>query len=341
VLNAMPKAKPPLVRLSELTPGQGGDFFVLLAERVKAARRDGKAFYTCRFRDGQRTASFMVWSDGPWFEKCESEWRVGACFKIRGVYQEHQQYGPQIEAENIRPTTDEDRANGFDPLQLVEHSRFDPEVMYRELWDTAETHISDVPLRRLVLTILEQKKGSLKVLPATQKHFYPFAGGLLEHLLSVTNTCIHLVDKYVGRYSELQPPLNRDLVIAGAILHDIGRTIEFNENVLQVEPTVPGRLLGHLFLGRDLVRDTARELGDVDPQLVQLLEHIIVTHLTLPEWGSPKLPLIPECLIVHHADDLDAKLEMYTRCLTRDKEPGDFTNRDPILGRQLYKGRTV
>jgi len=73
--------------------------------------------------------------------------------------------------------------------------------------------------------------------------------------------------------------------------------------------------MGHLFLGRDLVRDTARELGDVDPELVRLLEHLVITHLTLPEWGSPKLPLIPEALILHHADDLDAKLEMYARCL--------------------------
>ena len=108
---------------------------------------------------------------------------------------------------------------------------------------------------------------------------------------------------------------------------------------LAVQPTVSGRLLGHLFLGRDLVRDTARELGDVNPELVQLLEHIVITHLTLPEWGSPRLPLIPECIIIHHADDLDAKMEMYVRCLTRDKEPGDFTGRDPVLGRQLYKGR--
>ena len=75
--------------------------------------------------------------------------------------------------------------------------------------------------------------------------------------------------------------------------------------------TVPGRLVGHLILGRDLVRDTAREQGDVNPELVQMLEHIILTHLTLPEWGSPRLPLVPECLILHHADDLDAKLEMY------------------------------
>jgi 3'-5' exoribonuclease len=337
----MSKSKPPLVRLSELAPGQSGDFFALLAERTRGARRDGKAYFTCRFRDGERTATFMVWSDGPWFEKCETEWRDGACYKIRGVYQDHPKYGPQIDIENIRPTADNDQADGFDKLQFVERTRYDIEGMYQELWSVAETHICDVPLRRLVLNILDQKRTQLKQVPATQRHFYPFAGGLLEHLLSVTHTCLHLADKYVGHYSDLQPPLNRDLVVAGAILHDIGRTIEFNEDVQNVQPTVSGRLLGHLFLGRDLVRDTARELGDVNPELVQLLEHIIITHLSLPEWGSPKLPLIPEVLIIHHADDLDAKMEMYVRCLTRDKEPGDFTGRDPFLGRHLYKGRTV
>ena len=337
----MSKSKPPLVRLSEMTPGQSGDFFALLAEKARNARRDGKPFYTCRFRDTERTATFMVWSDGPWFEKCESEWREGAAYKIRGTYYDHDKYGPQIEIENIRFTTDADKADGFDPLHWVEHTRYDPEAMYLELWEIAEHSINDVPLRRLVLTILEKKKTQLKHVPATQKHFYPFAGGLLEHLLSVTHTCLHLIDKYVGAYPDLQPLLNRDLVVAGAILHDIGRTVEFSDDLLDMQPTVPGRLFGHLFLGRDLVRDTARELGDVNPELVQLLEHIIVTHLALPEWGSPKLPLIPECLIIHHADDLDAKLEMYVRCLTRDKEPGAFTGRDPVLGRQLYKGRSV
>ena len=64
-------------------------------------------------------------------------------------------------------------------------------------------------------------------------------------------------------------------------------------------------------------------------------------HLNLPEWGSPRLPLIPESLILHHADDLDAKLEMYVRCLTRDTNDGPFTARDPVLNRPLFKGRTV
>src|SRR5207237_3057302 len=159
--------------------------------------------------------------------------------------------------------------------------------------------------------------------------------------VSVTHSCLHLAEKYAIHYPDLQPPLNVNLIVAGAILHDIGRVQEFDGNLIAPEPTIPGRLLGHLFLGRDLVRDTARELGDVDPELLQMLEHLIVSHLNLPEWGSPRLPLIPEALILHHADDLDAKLEMYVRCLTRDAAAGPFTDRDPVLGRQLYKGRGV
>lgn len=337
----MSKSKPPLVRLCEMAPGQSGDFFALLVERTRGARRDGKPFFTCRFRDPARTATFMAWSDGSWFSKCETEWREGAFYKIRGLYQEHPTYGSQIDIEDIRAVKDEDKADGFDALLYVEHSRYDVDAMFDELWKLTESQIDDVPLRRLVMTILDRKKTQLKQVPASQKHYYPFAGGLLEHILSVTHSCLHLADKYVAAYPDMQPPLNRDLVIAGAILHDMGRTIEFNSDVASPQPTIEGRLFGHLFLGRDLVRDTARELEDVNPELVQLLEHIIVTHLALPEWGSPKLPLIPECLIVHHADDLDAKMEMYARCLMRDKEPGDFTVRDPMLGRQLFKGRKV
>jgi 3'-5' exoribonuclease len=335
------RSKPILARLHELTPGVYADSFALLAQRSKSATRDGKPFYTCRFRDAGRTVSFMVWADGPWHEPCEQSWREGQFYKIRAVYDEHEKYGPQIDLHNIRPVTDEDRADGFNPADFVEHSRYDAAVMFAELKGLAETQIADAPLRRLVLTLLDRHAGPLQRLPATLNKFYPFAGGLLEHTLSVTRTCLHLVDKYAGHYTELRPPLNRDLVVAGAILHDLGRVVEYADEVLAPQTTVPGRFFGHLFLGRDLARDAARELGDVNPELLQLLEHIIVSHLALPEWGSPRLPLIPECLIIHHADDLDAKLEMYARCLSRDQAPGPFTDRDPVLNRQLYKGRTV
>src|SRR5439155_3455888 len=122
----------------------------------------------------------------------------------------------------------------------------------------AETNIADEPLRRLVLSLLDGHKETFKQLPATLRNFYPFPGGLLEHTLSVTKSCLDLAEKYAATYADLQPPLNRDLIVAGAILHDIGRVVELETDTQTAQPTVPGRLFGHLFLGRDLVRDAAR-----------------------------------------------------------------------------------
>jgi 3'-5' exoribonuclease len=205
------RPKPVIVPLHELTPGQHADFFALLAERNKHATRDGKPFYSCRFRDLKRTVAFMVWADGGYYDQCEGEWKVGQFFKIRGAFGEHERYGPQIEVQQIRLVNDADRADGFDPAEFVEGSRFDADAMLGELRAEVEKHIADEPLRRLVLTILERHAEPLKRLPATQRHFYPFPGGLLEHTLSVVRSCIDLAERYAARYPDLQPPLNRDL----------------------------------------------------------------------------------------------------------------------------------
>jgi len=338
----MSRPKPTPERLCELTPGQHADFFALLAEKVRGTTREGKAYYSCRFRDARRTVSFMAWSDGGRFEEAERDWQVGHFYKLRAVYGEHERYGPQlVEIHQIRPTTDADLADGFDPSQLIERSRTDPPVLLAELKTLATNHIADEPLRRLVLLLLERHGATLARLPATRDRYHTSWGGLLEHAVQVTQSAVQLADRYKKYYTELKPPLNSDLVAAGAILHDIGHLLEFGDEPVSPSLTVPGRLSGHLILGRDLVRDAAREVTDLHPERLQALEHILLTHLGLPEWGSPRLPLIPECLIVHHACDLDAKLEMFIRCISRDQAAGPFTERDPILGRHLWKGRSV
>src|SRR5438477_3397567 len=104
----MSRPKPTPVRLHKMTPGQTGDFFALLAEKTRGATRDGKPFYTCRFRDAKRTATGMVWADSPQFEECEQHWRAGQFYKIRGTYAEDKRYGPQIEINQIRPVNEAD-----------------------------------------------------------------------------------------------------------------------------------------------------------------------------------------------------------------------------------------
>jgi 3'-5' exoribonuclease len=331
-----------IVRLRDLAPGQEGDFFALLTEKTRGRTVQGKTYYLCRFRDAHRHVTYMAWADGAWFEACERDWHAGQFYKVRATYSEHERYGPQLDdIHNIRLVQPADSADGFDPANFVEHSRRPAAEMFAELRELLEKHLADEPLRRLTLGLLDDHAARFQVLPATRDRYYPFAGGLLEHTLAVVRSCLDLGTRYRAYYTELRPSLNLDLLLAGAALHEIGRVLEFDTEAPLPDFTIPGRLLGHLLLGRDLVRDKARTLGDVNPELLQLLEHVILTHLTLPEWGSPRLPLIPEVILLHHADDLDVKLEMYARVLSRDTSPGPFTERDPSLGRNLLKSRTV
>jgi 3'-5' exoribonuclease len=335
--------KLPLVRLHELHPGQFADFFAQLADKSRGQTRDGKPYYALKFRDPRRTASAMVWADSPFFEPCQTDWQPGQFFKVRGTFGEHPKYGPQVEVEQLRPVEDRDRADGFDEANFADRSRADPEQTFAGLVALVTAEVRDEPLRRLVLGLLDAHAAAVKALPAHEKRFYPFAGGWLEHTLNVARNCLWLADQYAARFPDMTPPLNRDLVIAGAVLHDIGRVKELEPGGpgQPAKPGVAGELFGHLFLGYDLIRAAARDVPDLNPELLDLLLHVVVTHLRLPEWGSPRLPCIPEVLIVHHADDLDAKYEMYARCLTRDGGDGPFTDRDPLLGRPLLKGRSV
>ena len=335
--------KPALVPLHQLTPGPPADFFALLADKQHGTTRDGKPYFACKFRDLRRTVSVMVWADSPQFAAAEG-WQPGGFFKIRGTFTEHEKYGPQVDLVQIREVTDTDRAAGFREADFYDRSRFDSDVMLRDLRAVAENEIKDDPLRRLTVDLLDAHADALKHLPASDRRFYPFPGGWLEHVLNVTRNCLFLADRYAHHYPDLTPPLNRDLIVAAAILHDIGRAVELGVPDVPgapAEPTVDGRLFGHLLLGRDLIRDAAAKVPELNPELLKLLEHVVVSHLTLPEWGSPRLPAIPEVLVLHHADDLDAKLEMYVRNLTRDTAAGPFTDPDPILKKPLLKRREV
>lgn len=336
----MPRTKPTLAALGDLELGQYADCFAQLVERSRNATRDGKAFMVCRFRDAKRTVGVTVWSDGVLFEDCANAWQVGRCYKLRGHFFEHEKYGLQFDLEQIREAIDDDRADGFDPLAMVERSGYDSHELLDSLRGLVAAGIADLPLRHLVELVLDRHVQSLLLLPGSANKYFPFAGGWLEHTLSVAHKCLLLADLYCSQYPESRPPLNRDLVVAAAVLHDIGRVAEFTDP-LTLEPSLPGKLVGHQILGRDIVREAARDVPDLSPELLQLLEHLLLSYLAIPEWGSARLPCVPECLILHHIDDMDAKMEMYVRCLTRDQSPGPFTDRDPVLGKALLKKREV
>jgi 3'-5' exoribonuclease len=330
----------PVLTLSEISPGQEADLFLLMTVKEELKTKTKKPYYRVGFRDGGREVSFPIWGDSPWAADCRDRWNPGVFYKVRAVYQDTS-FGPQLEIRKIREVVDGDAADGFDPTLCLPRSRFDPEQMFDQVLGIAKEHIGNVALRRLVESLLTDNRDVLLTFPAARRNHHAYVGGLLEHTLSVVQTCIYLADKYADYYPEMKPPLDKDLVVAGGLLHDIGKLREMEQKPEGTTHTPAGSLIGHILIGRDIVREAAARLsGDaaLDADTLLRLEHVIIAHQRLPEWGSPKPPMTPEALLVHFADDIDAKYQMMVTILREDTNPGPVTSRKNILMQQVYRG---
>lgn len=320
----------------ELVEGQEADFFALLSEKQELKTRDGKPYHRVTFRDARREVGFPIWADSPHAEPCRAEWIPGSFYKMRAILRQTT-YGPQLEIKKIRLVEDGDKKDGFDPLMCQPASRFDAVEMFAELINLVESKIANKPLRKLVADILEQHREQLLVWPAAKRNHHAFVSGFLEHTLNVARNSAYLAEKYAELYCNLDPPVSIDLAIAGATLHDIGKLRELETNPGGTEYSLSGMLIGHVLQGRDIVREVAAG-RKIDPDLLLRLEHIIVAHQRLPEWGSPKPPMTIEAMIVHHADDLDAKLQMIVCAFEAEASNGDLTSKRNPMNQQFYRG---
>ncbi len=325
-----------LVPLSEMVDGQQADLFALMTSKQELTTREGKPYFKVAFRDARREVSFPIWGDSAWALECRDAWTPGVFYKIRATYRETN-YGPQLEIRKIREVTEADAEEGFDPGMCLARSRFDPAAMYDQLLGLVRKHVADDSLRGLVESILGANRPALLTMPAARHNHHTYVAGLLEHTLSVTRTCVYLADKYAEYYPEMDPPLDADLVVAGGALHDIGKLRELDAGATETRYTAEGELVGHMLLGRDMVRQAAAELGLAGERLLRL-EHLILSHQRLPEWGSPKPPMTPEALLVHYADDVDAKYNMMVAVLQSDTTPGPLTSRKNVLHQKVFRG---
>jgi len=327
---------PSIVRLCDLADGEEGDMFVLMTVKEELATRDGKPYFKVGFRDAAREVAFPIWSDSPHADACRRDWTPGQFYKIRALYRETN-YGPQLDLRRIREVVEMDVGDGFDPLMCLPQSRFSPEQMFADLLAIVDAQISDAAVGELVRDMLTANREAFCRFPAARRNHHAYAAGLLEHTLSVTRSTIFLADKYIEYYPGMQPPLDKSIAVAGAVLHDIGKLREYNVSPQGAEYSAAGHLVGHILQGRDMLREAA--VGrNINPETLLRLEHIIVSHQRLPEWGSPKPPMTPEALIVHHADDLDAKLNMFATALATDTNPGPVTSNKNPLRQNVFRG---
>jgi 3'-5' exoribonuclease len=169
--------------------------------------------------------------------------------------------------------------------------------------------------------------------PAAKSMHHAYLGGLLEHTLTVSQLADMLADFY--------PALDRDLLISGALLHDIGKTKELSFSAFPFEYTDRGRLVGHLVLGVEMVQDISKTIPGFPEDLAIRLQHLILSHHGRYEFGSPTLPMISEAFVLNFLDDLDAKLNFLGRLEEQVPEPGyQWTDFQRTLERFLFiRGR--
>jgi len=199
-----------------------------------------------------------------------------------------------------------------------------------DMWQELEAHIARVsspPVRELLTRVAQTQGDRLRIWPAAQTVHHAYRGGLLEHVLKIIDSVVFLADAYGA---------NRDLLVAGAILHDIGKLEELSYGVT-TEYSLEGNLLGHITIGAAMVREMTRDIPGFPHDLSVQIEHLILSHHGQKAMGSPVEPMTVEAFILAAVDDLDARIHQVRKHIEADDTDGPFTAYHRRLERVLYK----
>lgn len=245
--------------------------------------------------------------------------------RVKGLLQVFQNR-PQLLLHKIQPVADSE----VDASDFFAVSARDRDEMFRELQGWISGMV-DPHLKSLVEAIFgdESIGRSFRNAPAAKTVHHAWIGGLIEHVLSMC----HLAKFAAAHY----PGIDFDLLLAGVLLHDIGKIRELSYS-RSIAYTSQGQLLGHIMIGIGIVEEKLRGLPHFPPRLHELLLHMILSHHGELEFGSPKVPLFPEALLLHHLDNLDSKMECMRMLIEKDKlVDGVWTAYNSALDRSALK----
>ncbi|MFO0908743.1 MAG: HD domain-containing protein [Isosphaeraceae bacterium] len=332
-------AEPTVVRLGELEDGREAVVFATLVKKTRGTTKKGEPFIKCIFRDRATTVEAPLWANHRLLRQAES-WPEGIAYRLTARASYDARFGLQIDLLDIRPASDElDGPDGYNFFDLVETSDQPPEQLFAKVVQFVERGIDDPYLRRLVLDILNAHAGLLMKMPAAQNFHHSYTGGLIEHVWSMTRIAQFLANHYAAYYHQLDPPLNKGVILAATVLHDIGKLRELEYHPVEAKYTTPGCLIGHVLMGRDMVREAARAIEGFPEETLLCLEHAILAHHGKKEYGAPIVPQTIEALLVSYIDDLDAKMNIAARNRLTCNTDGDFTDKVFALdNRRFYKG---
>ena len=295
-------------------------FCLIKTVEVKTSTK-GDRYLDLTLTDASGEINAKLWS---YNEITHGEYTEGEIIKIRGsisVYAGND----QLRIERIRKSNPDDN---IDPSAFVPTAEYDADKMYNTLYELAD-NFKDEDLKRIVTYLLEENKLALLYWPAAFKLHHAIRGGLLMHNLSIV--------RMAEKVCEIYPFVDKELLISGAILHDIAKILEFEvtDTGIVSSYSVRGNLLGHLAEGAMVVRKAAEKLG-IPMETSMLLEHMILSHHGEPDFGAAVRPMFIEAELLSELDLMDARLYEMREALENTGK-GEFTGKMWALdNRKLY-----
>lgn len=269
----------------------------LLAQATKGQAKNGP-FWTLKLQDSSGVIEAKLWSPGSMaFAELPNGQFVVATGTVSAYRDQPQLNLDRLELLGASP-------EGLDHSQFLPESEEKPESLYAQLEELLNTSIGHAPWRRLCKKVLADPEIRAKLLaaPGAKAMHHAYRGGLLEHTLAVCKVVLSLCALY--------PSLDRDTLLAAAAFHDIGKAWELTSGLTR-DYTDEGQLLGHIIQGMAVLEPFCRKARDLEPGLLLHFKHMLVSHHGMLEYGSPKTPMTPEAMLLHFADNIDAKIHQF------------------------------
>lgn len=299
--------------------GDSFDGFMLIREARKGVASNGKPFLTLIFRDKTGEIDAKLWDAS---QQDEETYTAETIVKLSGMINEFRGRA-QFRIQSIRPVG---ATEGMAINDFIEEAPVKKEVLYEQIMETI-FEMENPNIQRIVRAFINKYKEDILQYPAASSNHHAYVSGLAHHIVSMLNIAKELYKLY--------PDINKDLLYAGIILHDLGKLHELS-GVISTTYTLKGTLLGHIPMMVSEIEEVAKELN-IDSEEVVILQHLVLSHHGKAEWGSPKPPLVREAEILHFIDLIDAKMNILNKALAHVK-PGEFTERlFPMENRAFYK----
>ncbi|MDX2152824.1 MAG: HD domain-containing protein [Bryobacteraceae bacterium] len=308
--------------VSELQPNQVITGTFLVVGKEIRQKKTGEPFLSLTLGDKTGDLDAKMWDN---VTDVLDTFERDHFIKVKGLLQVYQNK-PQLTIHKLIKVAESD----VDPADYFPASERDRNEMFAELRGLI-AEMTNVHLRGLLEALFadEEIARRYRSAPAAKSIHHAYLGGLIEHVLSLCALCKLTAPHYRD--------IDLDLLLTGAILHDIGKIYELSYE-RSFTYSNDGQLLGHIIIGLRLVSEKLRELPAFPPKLRSLVEHMIVSHHGELEFGSPKVPVFPEALLLHHLDNLDSKMECMRRMIEKDRHvEGCWTGYSPSLERTALK----